>query len=290
MKIPPENKREKYVTLPEKSNHHQVKINSKAVVKEENRDGVSGDKTSGQEIIVYPEVRSPETKPLDISRSKHKLKGNFNRLRVSSDMKVVLGLMAKSECPWRSDKGSSKFKLVDGKNEGKRKKVVSFALPDKSKTAIKTKAALNHSGQKPLKKKRGNAASEGMGELVIREKEDCLDPNENNEDLQIVMKSQDFDVNVTPATHSDFTGDENDTNVTRKKVRKTLRLFQVVSRKLLQEVESKLNERANSKRIDLHAARILRRKGNMLTQASKYWALSPGLKLVMNFNIGWSLI
>ncbi|RDX65859.1 Histone-lysine N-methyltransferase, H3 lysine-9 specific SUVH6, partial [Mucuna pruriens] len=279
MKMLPENKREKYITLPEKSNHCDVKINSKTV-KEENKDGVSADKTSGLEIIVYPEVQSPETKPLDICRSKHKLKGNFNRLQVTSDKKVVLGLMAKSECPWRSDKGSSKFKLVDGKNEGKRKKVVSCELLDRPKTAIKTKGASNYSGQKPLKKKKGNAtASEGMGELVIWEKEDCLDPYENNEDLQIVLKSQDFDVNVTPSAHSNFTGDENDANVSRKQVRETLRLFQVVSRKLLQEVESKLNERANSKRVDLHAARILKEKGKYVNLGKQIVGSVPGVEV-----------
>ncbi|XP_020216310.1 histone-lysine N-methyltransferase, H3 lysine-9 specific SUVH6 [Cajanus cajan] len=277
MKMLPENKRQKYVTLPEKSNHRQVKINSKVVGEEENRDGVPVDKTSGLEIFVHP-VQSLKTKPLNMSRSKQKLKENFNRLQVSSDRKVVLGLMAKSECPWSSDKGSSKFKLVGGKNEGKRKKVVSFASSDSSKTAIKTKGAPNHSGQKPLKKKKGNAASGGMDELLIWEKEDCLDHAKNNEDLQIVLKS-DFDVNVTPYTHSNSTGDENDANVTRKKVRETLQLFQVVSRKLLREVESKLNERANGKRIDLHAARILKENGKYVNLGKQILGSVPGVEV-----------
>ncbi|CAJ1928724.1 unnamed protein product [Sphenostylis stenocarpa] len=253
----PEIEREKYATLPEKSNPHQVRIHSKAVV-EKNKD---------------------EIKPFNISRSKHKLKGNLNRLEVSSDRKVILGLMADSECPWRSDKGSSKFKLVDGNNKGKRKKVDSFALPDKSKTDIKTKGARNHFGKKSLKKEKGNPASESVGEFELWEKEDCLDPNENNNDLQIVLKSNELDVNITPSSHSHFTGDENDPNLTRKRVRETLRLFQVVCRKLLQEVESKLNERANSKRVDLIAARILRENGKYVNSGQKILGSVPGIEV-----------
>ncbi|XP_028191207.1 histone-lysine N-methyltransferase, H3 lysine-9 specific SUVH6-like [Glycine soja] len=255
VKKPLEIKRDKHVTLPEESNH-RVKINSKAVVKEQNRE---------------------ETRPLVLSHSKHKLKGNFNGSRVSSDRKVVLGLMAESECPWRSGKGSSKFKFSDAKNEGKKKKVAS-ALPDRSKTAIKSKGALSYSGQKPLKKKKGNAFSEGMSELVIWEKKDSLDPNENNEDLQIVLKSHEFNVNVTPS-HSNFTGDEGDSNVTRKKVIKILRLFQVVFRKLLQEVESKLSERANGKRVDLIALKILKENGHYVNSGKQILGAVPGVEV-----------
>ncbi|KAL5181739.1 Histone-lysine N-methyltransferase, H3 lysine-9 specific SUVH6 [Glycine soja] len=255
VKKPLEIKRDKRFTLPEESNHH-VKINSKAEVKEKNRE---------------------ETKPLDLSHSKHKLKGNFNGSRVSSERKVVLGLMAESECPWRSDKGSSKFKFGDAKNEGKKKKVT-VALPDGSKTAIKSKGAQNYSRQKPFKKKKGNATSEGMSELVICEKKDSLDSYENNEDLQIVLKSHEFNVNVTPS-HSNFTGDEDDSNVTRKKVRKTLRLFQVVFRKLLQEVESKLSERANSKRVDLIAAKILKENGHYVNSGKQILGDVPGVEV-----------
>lgn len=258
MKKSPENEREKYATTPEASNHHQFKLNYKAVVKEKNRD---------------------ETKPLSISRSKHKLKGNFNRLQVSSKRKVILGLMADSECPWRSDKGSSKFKLDVGNSKGKGKKGDSLALPDRSKTDTKTRGVLNDSEKKRLKKKKGNAASKGMDELVLWEKEDYVDPNESDNTLQIVLRSSEFDVNITPSSHSSFTGDENDPNVTRKKVRETLRLFQVICRKLLQEVESKLNERANSKRVDLVASRILKENGKYINTGKQILGCVPGVEV-----------
>ncbi|WVZ11278.1 hypothetical protein V8G54_015808 [Vigna mungo] len=256
MKKSPENEREKYATPPETSNHHQIKINSKAVVKEKNRN---------------------ETKPSKISQSKHMLKGNFKRLQVTSQRKVILGLMADSECPWRSDKGTPKFKLVAGNSKGKRKEGDSFALPDRSRTEYS--GLLNDSEKKPLKKKKGNPASVGMGELELWEKEDYLNPNENDDSLQIVLRSNEFDVNLTPSSHSNFTGDENDPNVTRKKVRETLRLFQVICRKLLQEVESKSKERANNKRVDLVASKILKENGKYVNTGKQILGCVPGVEV-----------
>ncbi|KAJ1391730.1 hypothetical protein SESBI_36390 [Sesbania bispinosa] len=279
-KLPLENTREKYNTLPEKSNHHQVEINSKAVVKEETRDTVQVEGTSGLELIVYPEVQGRETKPLDMSSYQRESKGNLNRLVVSSDRKVVLGLMSESECPSRSaDKGSSKFKLIGGTNESKGKKVDFAARLGRSKTAIKTKDARNHSGQKLLKKKKENTASDDMGQLVIWEK-DSPDPNENNKDFQIVPKSHGLDVYVPPLDYRNSSGHENDSNVTRNKVRETLRLFQAVSRRLLHEVEAKSDEKSNNKkRIDLHAAKILKEKGKYVNIGKQILGSVPGVEV-----------
>ena len=190
----------------------------------------------------------------------------------SSQMKIVLGLMAKSACPWSSGKGSSNLKLGDAKNGDESKKVFSFALPDRSRRAIKTKGLL---GQKPLKKKGNASASQGTGELEIWEKEDRLDPGEISEDLQIFLKSHKFGVNVTPSSNSNFIVNEND----RKKVRETLQLFQVVSRKLLEEGESKSNELGKRKRVDLIAARILKDNGNHVNSGKKILGPVPGVEV-----------
>ncbi|XP_061343939.1 histone-lysine N-methyltransferase, H3 lysine-9 specific SUVH6-like [Gastrolobium bilobum] len=283
-----EKTKEKYIAHFEKSNRHQVEIKSKAVVKDE--------------------VQRPETKPLNVSSSKHELKRELKGLQISSDRKVVLGLMAKSECPLSSDKGSSKFKLIGGTDESKGKKVGVNARPDRSKVAIKTKDGLNHSGQKPLKKKKedaasdgmgqleiwekkdslhseqkplkkekGNAASDGMGQLVIWEKKDSLDPNENIEDFQVARKSHGHHVTIPP---HNFSGHDNDSNVTRNKVRETLRLYQAVSRKLLQEVEAKPKDRENTpKRIDLQAAKILKGKEKYINTGKQILGSVPGVEV-----------
>lgn len=280
MKLAQENTRKRYSTLPQESNHHQVEIISKTDVKEGNGDAVQVERTPGLEIMVYPEDQSLEAKPLDLSICQHELKGDFKRLKASSDRKVVLGLMSKSECPWRSDKDPSKFKLSGGTNESKGKKVDFFERLERSKAAIKNKDAPNHSGQKPLKKKKGNVASDGMGQLAIWEKKESLDPSENIEDFQVVPKSHELNVTVPPFSHRNSDSHENDSNVTRNKVRESLRLFQVVSRKLLQELEAKSNERANqSKRIDLQAAKMLKEKGKYVNTGKQILGYVPGVEV-----------
>ena len=264
MKLQQEDTREKQIMLLEESNQGQVEINSKTVVvKEENEDAVQVEGTSGKEIVVYPEVQCLEPKPL----------------RVASNREVVLGLMAKLECPWRSTNGSSKVKLIGGTKESKGKKADLFARLGRSKCATKTKDGANHSGLKPVKKKNENAASNDMGQLVICEKKGSVDCNENVEDLQVVPKSHGFNVNVPPFGHHNLSGHENDSNVIRHKVRETLRLFQAISRKLLQEVEAKNDRGSNSKRIDLQAAKILKEKEKYINSGKQILGSVPGVEV-----------
>ncbi|XP_057449753.1 histone-lysine N-methyltransferase, H3 lysine-9 specific SUVH6-like [Lotus japonicus] len=264
--LPSENKRGKYIALPEESNR-QISMKTKAADKEESRDAVMVEGTSRLEIIVHPEVQSLETMPLDKSTSQCKLNGN--RLAVSSDRKVVLGLIATSQCPWSFDRSSTKSNLFGGTNEDKGAKADSFARPDKSKTVVKA-----------LKKKKGSSPTNDRCQLVISEKKDSFDPNEIDEDWQIVPKSHSLNVNVFPFGHNSLVGHENDSNVTRQKVRETLRLFQAVSRKLLHEVEAKSNERANTpKRVDLQAAKILKDKGKYVNTGDKILGSVPGVEV-----------
>ncbi|KAL5099044.1 hypothetical protein RYX36_003371 [Vicia faba] len=274
MKLAPDNTREKSTKLPEKRNHHQVNINSKAVAKEEIMNTVQVEGTSGLDIYC-PEVQSPETKPLAISREE-----------------VVLGLKSKSECPWRSQVSSSKSKpaSIGGTEEKKAKKVDFYAQLDRSKTAVKTKDIRSHSGHEPLKKKKLNSTSDDdMGQLVRREK-NSLDPNENNKVFKSVPKSHGSSVPkslsvprssvvVPPIGCSNFSGHEND-SATRNEVRKVLRLFQAVSRKLLHEAEAKAksNEKER-KRVDLQAAKILKENGNFVNTGKHILGPVPGVEV-----------
>ncbi|XP_019421210.1 PREDICTED: histone-lysine N-methyltransferase, H3 lysine-9 specific SUVH6-like isoform X1 [Lupinus angustifolius] len=262
---------------PQESN--QVVINFETAIEEENQDAVQDEGASGLAIIACPEVQSPEAKPLDMSTCQHELKGDFSGLQVSSNRKVVLGLMSKPECLWRSDKDSSISKTFGDKNGSKAKKGGFSAHLDRSKATLKCKDAPNQSGQKPLKKKKENAASDDMGQLVVFEK-DSLDLNENIEDFQVVPKSHGFNVNVPPFGHGNFGGHENDSTVTRNKVRETLRLFQVVSRKILQQVEGNSKGRANnSKRVDLQASKILKEKGKYVNTGKQILGSVPGVEV-----------
>ncbi|XP_058778165.1 histone-lysine N-methyltransferase, H3 lysine-9 specific SUVH6 isoform X2 [Vicia villosa] len=274
MRLALDNTREKSTKLPEKRNHHQVNINSRAVAKEEVMNTIQVEGTS--ELDAYrPEVQSPEKKPLAISREE-----------------VVLGLKSKSECPWTSGVSSSsksKPTSIGGTEEKKAKKVDFYAQLDRSKTAVKTKDIRSHSGHEPLKKKKLNSPSDDMGQLVGREK-NSLDPNENNKVFKSVTKSHGSSVPksssvprssvmVPPIGCSNFSGHEND-SATRNEVRKVLRLFQAVSRKLLHEAEAKAKSNDKErKRVDLQAVKILKENGNFVNTGKHILGPVPGVEV-----------
>jgi euchromatic histone-lysine N-methyltransferase len=85
-------------------------------------------------------------------------------------------------------------------------------------------------------------------------------------------------VNVPPL------GRENDP-MARNKVRNALRLFQAVSRQLLQEAEakSKSNEKER-RRFDLQAAKILKEKGNYVNEGAKILGSVPGVEVGDKFH------
>ncbi|GAU29283.1 hypothetical protein TSUD_226540 [Trifolium subterraneum] len=201
---------------------------------------------------------------------------NTVQVEGTTGRKTVLGLMSKSECPWRSDISSSKFipASIGGTDERKGKKVDYYAQLDRSKTAVKTKHAPNHSGHVQLKKKNGNATSDDMGEFVRREN-NSLDPKHKN--FKSVAKSH--GVNVPPLGRSNFSGHEND-SMARNKVRNALRLFQAVSRKLLQEAEAKAKSNEKERRrFDLQAAKILKEKGSYVNEGDKILGSVPGVEV-----------
>ncbi|KAL6176183.1 hypothetical protein ACLB2K_052818 [Fragaria x ananassa] len=73
--------------------------------------------------------------------------------------------------------------------------------------------------------------------------------------------------------------------VTRNKVRETLRLFQAVSRKLLQEDEAKSKEGGTSrKRYDLQAAKILKEKGKYVNVGKQILGAVPGVEVGDEFH------
>ncbi|KAF7828478.1 histone-lysine N-methyltransferase, H3 lysine-9 specific SUVH6-like [Senna tora] len=203
-------------------------------------------------------------------------------MQASSDRITVLGLMAESECPWRNGKGkgSSKLNVTGGTKKIKGKKSDFFTRLDKSKVATKTKVPPNYSGKKPIKKEKGSCASEGMGQLVVWEENDPGDSNNDLEEFTVVPRSRDYNVNVPPIRHSNPSGHDNDSNVTRTKVKETLRLFQTVSRKLLQEEEAKLKDRSTTyRRIDLQAAKIIKEKGKLVNTGKQILGPVPGVEV-----------
>ncbi|KAI4327184.1 hypothetical protein L6164_019676 [Bauhinia variegata] len=282
MKLPLENEREKCVTISNESNNHRVELNSKAVIKEEKRDMVQFEGNSGKEIIVYPGVQGLVTKSSDVSGHRRWLKRDPNELQVASERVTVLALMSESECPWRRGRGSSKYDLIGGTNESKEKKVKHFQRLDKSKSAIKTENLPSHSRKKPLKKQKGSTSCETTGQMVFYENTDGLDPNGNIEEFRVVPRRHDFTVNLPPFGHGSLSGHACDSTVTRNKVRETLRLFQALCRKFLQEDEAKLGSVPGDnsrRRVDLLAAKILKDKNKYVNTGKQILGSVPGVEV-----------
>ncbi|XP_054775851.1 histone-lysine N-methyltransferase, H3 lysine-9 specific SUVH6-like [Prosopis cineraria] len=280
MKLLPEDSGDKHVALPDDSNHNQVLTSTPTVVEEESRDAIQLEETLGKEIVVYSGAQSLVAEPLDTSSCHHKPKRDFNELQAPSSRMVVLGLMSESTCPWRNNLGSSKSGMLGGKIGGKRKKTDFFARFDRSKVAAKSKDSPNCLGKKPVIKKKGSRAAEGMGQLVVWENKDTLDSDKNIEETSVVPRSQGFDVYVPPFGHGNLSGNDRDSNVTRNKVRETLRLFQAVTRKLLQEDEAHSKNKGNAhRRIDTIASQILKEKGKYVNTGKPILGPVPGVEV-----------
>ena len=246
--------------LPEKHNHrhHQVNINSMAVVKAEIMNTVnlesSSKVSSGRKVVLglMAVVKAENMNTVKLENSSN----------VSSGRKVVQGLMSNSGLKEKERKG----------------KKVDYDQLDRSKTATKSKGVLNHSEHQPLKKKRENFSSDDMGQLVTVEKS-SLDPNENNKHFKSVPKSPGSSVNVFPLDRSNLSGHEND-SVARNKVRKALRLFQAFYRKILQEAEAKPKSNVKEvKRFDLQAAKKLKEEGSSVNEGENILGSVPGVEV-----------
>ncbi|KAI9076572.1 hypothetical protein K1719_041558 [Acacia pycnantha] len=297
MKLLPKNPGDKDIALPEQiltSSPTEVEEESRyaiqvegtlgkeIVVEEESRDAIQVEGTVGKELVVYSGAQSLVTEPPGTSARHHKSKRDVNELQASSSRVVVLALMAESTHSWRNSIGTPKSSMVGGKNKSKVKKIDYSAQFDRSKAATKSKDSPNCSGKKPVIKKKGSCAAEGTGQLVVWENKDTLDSDKNMEETSFVPKSQGFEVHVPPFGHGNLSGNDEGSNVTRNKVRETLRLFQAVTRKLLREEEAKPKDKANTNRkarIDTIAAKMLREKGKYVNTGKSILGLVPGVEV-----------
>ncbi|XP_054811280.1 histone-lysine N-methyltransferase, H3 lysine-9 specific SUVH6-like [Prosopis cineraria] len=154
----------------------------------------------------------------------------------------------------------SKGKLMDrnlsGGMEERKRKLDCLTPGDGSKAVLRTKDSLNHSKMNILKKREGNAASGGIGRK-----------------FSDVRRSHGYIVNVPLLRRG-----------TRNTVRETMRWFQAVCRKLLQEEEAKLNSQAKAhRRIDLEAFKILKKEGKCVN-VGKIFGSVPGVEVGDEFD------
>ncbi|XP_068650305.1 histone-lysine N-methyltransferase, H3 lysine-9 specific SUVH6-like isoform X2 [Aristolochia californica] len=174
--------------------------------------------------------------------------GEERNVETFADKVVVLALMAAPNCPWRQKK---KF--------------------PKSKKGIK--ALINTDRTKAQKGKKEGRHSSNLKKV-----------DEKGVHLSNIL--QDLCVTVTPfgVPSLEMKNDDIEENA-RKKVRETLRLFQVCCRKLLQEEESKLKDQGQtSKRVDIKASNLLKEKNKWVNTGKQILGSVPGVEVGDEFH------
>ncbi|XP_065856894.1 histone-lysine N-methyltransferase, H3 lysine-9 specific SUVH6-like [Euphorbia lathyris] len=204
-------------------------------------------------------------------------------LDIASNCPIVLGLAAAGTGPWMGMKNPHKPNELSGRMiESKQTK--SLILQEHPNASLKAKQNdVENSGGvriKAKKKKKKNLLSGGQAyqfmENIAQGVEDKREHVGESDNLQLVRRSQNFDVTLPPCPiRSSGKSDANDASVTRSKVRETLRLYHAVYRKVVKEEETKSK---NSKRPDLVAAGILKEKGKFVN-LNKIIGPVPGVEV-----------
>ncbi|XP_048230238.1 histone-lysine N-methyltransferase, H3 lysine-9 specific SUVH5-like isoform X2 [Ricinus communis] len=213
---------------------------------------------------------------------------NNDSLEIAFDRILVLGLMAPGNGPWSLGfKAHKPSDMAGSANESNRKRN-DIMLQEQPKASVRTKENdTKNVGETDMKvnkkrmvKKKSSfpspKAHEGIGTDVWDTEENLEHDMESNNFL-LVRRSQNIDVTLPPSCPSNSIGkgDGNDASVTRNKVRETLRLFQVVYRKLVKEDEAK---QKHIKRPDCVAASVLKSKGKYVN-TNKMIGSVPGVEV-----------
>ncbi|XP_048319986.2 histone-lysine N-methyltransferase, H3 lysine-9 specific SUVH6 [Ziziphus jujuba] len=212
---------------------------------------------------------------------------DFGGLECSSGRVVVHGLMAASNCPWRLGKVAYKSKQAAGISGNEGKKLDHISQVERPKTSTRKKDDKNGFLEKSLKKiptVTEKDAFQHTGQLVVWDMKDSLQHDDEYKNIHVAKRSCGFDVCVPPVApgSSRSKGHGIDSIVTRNKVRETLRLFQAICRKLLQDEESKSKEGRdgkNIKRVDCGAAKILKDKNKYLNTGKQIVGAVPGVEV-----------
>ncbi|KAM3375490.1 hypothetical protein P3S68_014204 [Capsicum galapagoense] len=227
------------------------------------------DPVSGNEIVVS-QVRSNLTKTaVNSFGSRHEIV-----------KPVVQGLTAEPHCPWTLGErtGLDCGNQVEKDNLSWRKKTKAVAR--KSNPNRKKKSASVGEATDGLSSALVVFGDGGSGLCAANNDGACsLNREAVHKDSPVRLGRCEFDVILPPfGPNSSSHGDA------RTKVRETLRLFQVICRKLLQGEESKSKpEEAKSKggpnRIDLNAAKIIKEKGKEVNTGQHIVGEVPGVEV-----------
>ncbi|KAM4128182.1 hypothetical protein ACJW30_02G147400 [Castanea mollissima] len=269
------------------SNQHQSDYKSKTVVKIESRDIGGLEEKKGKEIVVYEKDSSLKRKLSDIYGYQIQLQEDFGSLEPGMESAMGQGLMAVPRRCWKQGKGVYKPCTASVTSQSMGNKHNSVHL-GKYKSVITTKDKAEGSGVKLKTHKPSiieNTANHGISKMVSRDKGGSLEDDDECKDFYVAPRPCSFGVNF-PHFEQSVSVKHHDSNaITRSKVRETLRLFQAICRKLLQEDEANGKERGRgNRRFDLQASKILKENGKYVNTGKQILGSVPGVEIGDEFH------
>ncbi|KAG0486817.1 hypothetical protein HPP92_008912 [Vanilla planifolia] len=178
-------------------------------------------------------------------------------LEVIGERMVIQALMVAENCPWRNLKKHGEISAGSLGPKGKMKK------EDRN---------FDTKGQR---KKQG----------VIRDDEYMLEKEQNMNAITVYQKPSELNITMTPFVPSEYSKKGGDDEVVaRHKVKRVLRLFQLICRKILQGEESGQKKAGKINRIDLQASTILKDNGECVNNSEPIIGHVPGVEIGDEFH------
>lgn len=278
--IAEEDEEHNYAAPPQRTNQNQVSLRKET---RENRKCINLEKPTGNEIVMYSNVKGSKKNSCNVFRHKEISVYEDSESKHLSRRDTVLGLMASPTSPWQHCIWGSELSLEDGLTETKGLK---RRVKSKSASREKKNDLEGSSEGKSKNLEKGFILHEkpsyvNTGQMVVGEPDNSSELEEQTDDFYMSVRPRTFSVNPPPFGHASSGGevDNKTETVTRNKVRETLRLFQAVCRKLLQEEEAKSKQEDRRKRVDLQAAKILKAKGRFINTGKPIIGNVPGVEV-----------
>ncbi|KAL8150874.1 hypothetical protein V2J09_020682 [Rumex salicifolius] len=230
-----------------------------------------------KEIIVYRKDKGerkratifPGSSTVSAKRAEKTVCSNLNEGLV-----IVYALMAPSNSQLKQGCGAGKASSSASPAKVKRQKK---SIADKQKRSKLGDAEKMDKDRMDKTRSSVQDTSVVQGEIATWDERKSPEEQKCN---TLVVQSSCYDVNLPPFGASISTD-----RGARGKVRETLRLFQVVLRKLLQEHETRPKEERNPKaRIDLQASKILKSKGKYINTGAQIVGTVPGVEVGDEFH------
>lgn len=183
------------------------------------------------------------------------------------DRLVVQALMSAENCPWRKGRKSA--------TTGSRSATPKFKTKDKQKL-------LN--GTLPS---RGLTIFQHKNEMDLEDEEDLVPQDDDNEKALVLYKQpQEFSITLPPCVppKANHDGSSSEGASARAMVKRTLRLFQWITRKFLQEEEARSRDYGKTQRADLKAASILKESNNWVNYGTPTLGDVPGVEVGDEFH------